>query len=412
MATNGVPVATIKLTARNIAGLPGGTYYDQVLKGFGLRVGATSSSWFAEYRPGAGGRDVAKKRVKIGRTDKLSADQARAAASKLLAGVTLGSDPAAQKAEERAACVFSDVADAYVTEHVEAKRKSATADYYRYVLDLHVKPRIGSKRLNTITRADVNEMHAAIGKTAGKYVANRAVAVVSAVVNWAAPDGANPAKGIERFREEGRERFLAADEMARLGDALREAETIGIPHKASKSKHAPKEKNRTVYGPHVTGAVRLLMLTGCRLREILNLEWAHVDAERGLLFLPDSKTGRKTVVLSTAAQEVLKALPKVGKYVIAGRDAGTDDEKPRADLKKPFAAICGRAKLDGLRLHDLRHTFASIGAGSGLGLPVVGALLGHSDSRTTERYAHVAADASRRAADVIAGQIAAAIGGK
>lgn len=86
-----------------------------------------------------------------------------------------------------------------------------------------------------------------------------------------------------------------------------EAETIGLPHEPSKSKHAPKEKNRTVYGPHTVGAIRLLMLTGCRLREILDLEWAHVDAECGLLFLPDSKTGRKTVVLSTAAQEVLTA---------------------------------------------------------------------------------------------------------
>lgn len=405
-------MATLKLTARNIVTLPQGTYYDATLKGFGLRVGATVSTWFAEYRPGAGGRTVAKKRHKIGTTDKLTADQARAAAQKLLAGVALGSDPAKLKAEARASRPFSEVASAYVEEHARAKRKERTATYYTYVLDLHVNPRIGSRRFNEVTRNDVTDMHSTVGKTAGKFVANRALAVVSAVFNWADPDGKNPAKGVERFREDGRERFLTSEEMQRLGEAMIEAETIGLPHEPSTSKHAPKEKNRTVFGPHAVGAIRLLMLTGCRLREILDLEWSHVDAERGLLFLPDSKTGRKTVVLSTAAQEVLTALPRLGRFVIAGRDAGTDDEKPRADLKKPWAAITKRAGLDGIRVHDLRHSFASVGAGSGLGLPVVGALLGHKDAKTTARYAHVAVDASRRAADAIAGQIAAAIGGK
>jgi integrase len=263
-----------------------------------------------------------------------------------------------------------------------------------------------------VTRADVIDLHSAIGKTSGKFVANRALAVISAVFNWSDPDGKNPAKGIERFREDGRERFLTTEEMRRLGAAMREAETIGLLHSPSTSKHAPKDKTRTIYGVHAVGAIRLLMLTGCRLREILDLEWSHVDAERGLLFLPDSKTGRKTVVLSSFAQDALTALPCVGRYVIAGRDAGTKREQPRADIKKPWSAICARAGLEGLRIHDLRHSFASVGAGSGLGLSVVGDLLGHTDSKTTARYAHIAAEASRRAAEAIAGQIAAAMEGK
>jgi integrase len=393
-------------------GLKAGVYYDRELKGFGLRVGATASTWFAEYRPGAGGRSVAKKRHKIGRLDKLTADQARAAAQKLLAGVALGSDPAKQKAEARVARPFAVVAADYVEDHVRAKRKERTADYYSYILKLHVNPRIGAKRLNEISREDIADAHSAIAKTASKFVANRALAIVSAVFNWTDPDGRNPARGIERFREDGRERYLTTEEMQRLGEAMIEAETIGLPHTPSISKHAPRERTRTVFGPHAVGAIRLLMLTGCRLREILDLEWSHVDAERGLLFLPDSKTGRKTVVMSTAAQDILKALPRVGRYVIAGRSAGLPDEQPRSDLKKPWAAVLKRAGLDGLRIHDLRHSFASIGAGNGMGLPVVGALLGHKDSKTTSRYAHVAVDASRRAADAIAGQIAAAIGGK
>jgi integrase len=235
---------------------------------------------------------------------------------------------------------------------------------------------------------------------------------VSAVFNWADPDGKNPAKGVERFKEEGRQRYLTPDELEKLGEALREAETVGLPHAPSDSKHAPKYRTTTVYSVHVTGAIRLLLLTGCRLREILDLEWSQVDVDRGLLFLPDSKTGRKTVVLSEVAMEVLKSLPQVGRFVIAGRDAGTDDERPRADLKKPFAAVCHRAGISALRVHDMRHTFGSVGAGSGLGLPAIGSLLGHADVKTTARYAHVAADASRRAADVIANQIAKALGGK
>jgi integrase len=218
--------------------------------------------------------------------------------------------------------------------------------------------------------------------------------------------GHNPAAKVDRNREEARERYLSTEEMIALGDALREAETVGIPHKASTSRHAPKEKNRTVYGPHVTGAIRLLMLTGCRLREILHLRWSEYDAARGLLRLPDSKTGRKIVVLSSAAQAVLEGITLVGQYVIASRSVATKDETPRADLKKPWLAISRRAGLEGVHLHDLRHTFASVGAGDGMSLPIIGKLLGHADSATTARYAHVDVNPARAAADAIANKIA------
>ena len=121
-----------------------------------------------------------------------------------------------------------------------------------------------------------------------------------------------------------------------------------------------------------TDAIRMLIFTGARLREILDLKWENVDLERGLLLLPDSKTGRKTIVLNEAAIDILKAHPKLGSYVIAG----DNPDRPRTDLKKPWAAICKHAALEGVRLHDLRHTFASIGAGASLGLPIVGGLAG------------------------------------
>jgi integrase len=148
-------------------------------------------------------------------------------------------------------------------------------------------------------------------------------------------------------------------------------------------------------------------LPGRRLREILNARWEHVDFERGILFLPDSKTGRKPVYLSAATLAILAGLPRIegNPFVIAGMKDGA----PRADLKKPWAAVTKAANLEGLRIHDLRHSFASIGAGASLGLPIIGKLLGHTQAATTQRYAHLGADPVRRAAETIGATIAAAM---
>jgi integrase len=153
-----------------------------------------------------------------------------------------------------------------------------------------------------------------------------------------------------------------------------------------------------------------LILTGARLREILKLEWQHVDVERGLLLLPDSKTGAKSIILNAPALAVLAGLERAGSYVIAGLWAGMDGEKPRADLNKPWRSIAKRAGLAGLRIHDLRHTHASFGAGAGLGLPIIGKLLGHARASTTQRYAHLDTDPLRRASEHIGGRLAAAMG--
>jgi len=225
----------------------------------------------------------------------------------------------------------------------------------------------------------------------------------------------NPARGIDKFPEHRREKFLSVAELRKLAEIIREAETVGIPYDIDetkpKTKHAPKPENRrTKIGPHACAAFKLLLLTGARLREILNLEWSQVDIERGFLRLPDSKTGRKTIVLSDYAVTVLRGLSRVGRYVIAGQSAGTDGEKPRADLKAPWAAICRRAGLSGVRIHDLRHTHASFGASLGLGLPIIGKLLGHTKATTTARYAHLDAEPLFRATNLIGSQIAGARG--
>ena len=174
------------------------------------------------------------------------------------------------------------------------------------------------------------------------------------------------------------------------------------------AKHLARLANRvTKICPFAAAALRLLLFSGCRLREILNLRWEHVDFERGLLFLPDSKTGRKTVILNAPALAVLNELERIGPYVVPG----DDPQNPRPDLKRPWTAVTTQADLKGVRLHDLRHTYASFGAGGGLGLPIIGRLLGHSQASTTARYAHLDNDPLRRASEAIAGRIAAALDG-
>ncbi|MBW7909502.1 MAG: site-specific integrase, partial [Kiritimatiellae bacterium] len=173
-------------------------------------------------------------------------------------------------------------------------------------------------------------------------------------------------------------------------------------------KHRPvkAENVREVFPRHVTDAIRLLMVTGCRLREILHLRWEDVDFERGVLNLPDSKTGRKKVLIAGAAVAILDQLERCGEYVIAGKEP----DKPRADLNRPWRRITQHAKLKGLRLHDLRHSYASVGAASGMGLLALGKLLGHASPSTTQRYAHLADDPLRRASEHIANVIASALG--
>jgi integrase len=332
--------------------------------------------------------------------------------------VRLGSDPAAERSAVRRQITVATLVEEFITDHVEAKRKPNTAANYAGILHSLVVPEIGPRKVDTITRATLARMHLALKAT--PYRANSMVAIVGAMYGFAqskhiVPEGFNPARGIQRFPESGRERYLTAKELDRLGAALREGERIGLPWDVDPAKpgakHAPKvERRLTKLSPHAAAAIRLLLFTGCRLREILGLRWQDVDMERGLLFLPDSKTGRKTVVLNAPAMAVFAELPRIGTYVIAGENAGTMDETPRADLKRPWAAVRKRAGLNGVRIHDLRHTHASFGAAGGLGLPVIGKLLGHKQVATTARYAHLDIDPQRRASEYIGGQLAAALG--
>lgn len=392
--------------------------WDAELKGFGLRVTPSGvKTYIVRYRVG-GGRTGTLRQLTLGRHGPLSPDEARKLAKQTLGAVSGGDDPAGDVVTKRAAPTLAEVSRTFLEEHVDAKRKSTTAESYRGIIDRYIIPELGSKKAIEITPTELARLHLKMKTT--PVQANRTLSVIGSIFSFAAkrrlvPRGTNPASGLEKYRERGHERFLTSDELARLGETIRLAETIGLPWEVDETKptakHAPKPENRrTIIDTYAAAAIRLLLLTGCRLREILHLRWTEIDWDRGLLLLPDSKVGRRYVVLNSPALALLADLPRIGVFVVAGASAGTIDEKPRPDLKKAWASVSKHAGLEGVRLHDLRHTHASIGAGAGLGLPIIGKLLGHTQPSTTARYAHLDNDPLRKASDAIASHIAAAMG--
>ena len=413
--------SAVRLTKRVVDGITPTSkpsfIWDNELRGFGVRVEPTGTKTFVlRYRLRHLGPTGPKRFLTIGRFGHLTVEQAREQAKAVLGAVSLGRDPAAELARDKAEHTFSTAVELFLTEHVRKKRKPATSADYESLLKSYAIPLVGSRKLTEVGRADIAKLHSSLSEK--PYQANRLVAVIGSLYSFAeqrelVPEHFNPARRIEKFKEDRRERFLSTVELERVGAAIKEGETVGIPWVLDSakpaSKHLSKPGNQlTLLAPQVAAAIRLLIFTGARLREILNLKWEYVDLERGLLLLPDSKTGRKTVVLNGAAQAILVGLPLVGPYVIPGK---TPDQ-PRADLKRPWDLVCSRAGLEGVRLHDLRHTFASIGAGASLGLPIVGKLLGHSQPQTTARYAHLDADPLRRASNMIGDQLATAMRGR
>jgi integrase len=407
--------------------------WDGDLKGFGVRVRPSGAkSFVAVFR--TGGRNTPLRKITIGTFGKLTVEQARVAAARILAKAELGEDEAAAKSESRTAKTVAQLCEIYLAEGCD-KKKPSTIAVDRGRIARHIVPLLGRKLVTTISSAEIEQfMHdVAKGKTAadvktvkfgravvrgGKGTATRTVRLLGGIFSFAVRRKLrkdNPVRGIEKYPDRKSERFLSTGEFERLGAAIREAETIGLQWEVDdqqpNSKHVAKRRKPTIISPHVAAAFRLLIFTGCRLRVILRLRWGEVDFERGMLFLPDSKTGRKAVVLNAIAIQVLGSLERLGNHVIAGDDAGTEQEKPRADLKRPWRAMTRRAGLDGLRIHDLRHSFASVGAGGGMGLPIVGKLLGHADHATTARYAHLDNDPLRRASNTIGKAIADAMDG-
>lgn len=363
--------------------------FDDELKGFGLRVAPTGRKTFlVQYR--AGGRT---RRVKIGQMGSVTPEQARRHARAVLGAVAGGDNPAEAIALDRKAPRVRDLAARYLRDHVELRLKPRTQREYRHCLDAYILPAIGSFLVADVSRTDIVELHAALKDR--PFQANRVLEVARAMFNHAEiwglrPEGANPCRRVRRNPERKRERHLLPEELRRLGSVLDARLADGLET------------------PFVVAAFKLLILTGCRLNEIQTLQWAFI--RDGSIYLPESKTGERRVPLPPAARAVLAHLPRNpdNPFVIAGDVPG----RHATDLQRPWRRIRAEAGLADVRIHDLRHTYASNAVKAGLSLPMVGKLLGHTQMQTTMRYAHWEDAPVNAAAANVSDAISAALSAK
>jgi integrase len=363
---------------------PGELAWDADVKGLGIRCQRRDQVYIVKYR--SQGR---QRWYTIGKHGSpWTPELARREAKRILGLVAEGKDPADKKQKDRSAPTISALAERFLEEHVAAKAKDRTYSEYKRLVARIITPELGRLKVDEVRPSDIERLHLKFRAT--PYQANRLLALLSKMFNWSGRRGErNPCIGVERFAEQKRRRYLSSAELAWLGAALIQAQ----------------EERLT--SPYVVAAIRLLIFTGARLTEILTLRWDHVDLERGFLNLADSKTGAKTVYLNSAARELLTTLPRFenNPFVVPGERKG----RHLVNLEKPWRKIRDLAQLSDLRLHDLRHSFASVGASAGLGLPIIGALLGHAQAATTARYAHLAADPLQQAADLIGQRLVAAM---
>ena len=377
-------------------------YWDEAVKGFGLRVTARGAKAFVlDYR--ASGR---QRRITIGNYPDWSVAAARAEARELKRAVDRGEDPMADRHETRSAPTVAELWTRYRQDHLASKAPRSQADQVA-IWEQLILPKLKHHRLDDVTASDIASLHRGVTTARGPVRANRMVESLRHAFNlaigwkWCA---GNPAASVSRNREDPRERYLTKEEMARLFAALDEH-----PERISAS------------------AIRFLALTGARKSEVLNARWDMFDLEAGVWTKPAAYTKQRRlhrVPLSERACRVLAEMRAIsdGPYVFPGRRS----DEPLTDLKRTWTAVCRSAGMweqapapeagdctgkgdarpvprgrPTVRLHDLRHSFASMLVSGGTSLPVIGALLGHTQSQTTQRYAHLYDDALRAAANSV-----------
>lgn len=373
------------------------TVWDGEIAGFGLRIRPASNkypngrkSYIFKYRVG-GGRKGTQRNPLIGVHGSITAEQARKIAGDWSAKVRAGGDPGGDRLKGREVETVKELWERYLDEHAKPNKGARSVEEDERNAKLHLLPALGKKKAAEVTFSNVDRLHKSMrDKPTG---ANRVLALCSHMFRMAEkwgirPQNSNPCREVEKFDETSRERFLSTEELTRLADALNNCNEL----------------------PQIASAIRLLIFTGCRRGEILTLRWEWIDFDRKCLRLPTSKTGAKIVHLNAPALEILASIPRVegNPHVIVGRKTG----EHLTDMTKAWFRIRKLAKLDGLRLHDLRHSFASAGAAAGLPLQMIGKMLGHAQIQTTERYSHLADDPVKVATERVGSDIAAAMQGK
>lgn len=388
----------VRLTKRAVDGAtPTGSRYvvpDLELSGFRLVVSAAGKkSFYYRYRVG-GGRGATIREPKIGDYGAMTVDHARTQARIWAAEVAKGGDPSGARQSARTTPNMNELFDRFIAEHSRLHKKPSSVAEDERIIEHHLRPALGTTKVSELTLSQAAKLHAQMHEK--PYRANRCLALLSKALNLAEKWGLRPRntnfiRDIQKYDEKPRRRFLDAAELSRLGNAFTRAENDGLAGVSSSA----------------LLAIRLLLLTGCRKSEILSLRWRDVDLDGRRMTLPDSKTGFRSIPLNTPTVDLLRRAARDAEnpYVVVGMKPGC----PLTDLKKPWRRICKAAEIEGLRIHDLRHTFGAIAAGSGHSLRMVGALLGHRNEKTTMRYAHLSDDPQRAASDAVGASVMTAL---
>jgi integrase len=394
--------------------------FDGKIPGFGLRVKATTGvrSYFVQYRTHQG----RSRRYTIGKHGKVTAHGARREAEDIWAEVRAGKDPVAEQRAYRKAPIVNDLLDRYVAEHVEKRNRPRTREEVKRLIECHIRAALGRHKVAAVTRQDLVKLHRDLADTPRQ--ANFVLAVCSKAFSLAEtwgmrPDGSNPCSKIQRYHENARERFLSADELTRLGATLREAECKGLPWNVNTdkptAKHLAKPENRrTLYSRVTTAAVELLLFTGCRLSEVLNLRWDQVDFEQGVIILRETKAGRPQIVaINAPARQVFTHLHKSKRSeLVLPSAAEASLPLSKTAIENSWQRIRSAANLADVRLHDLRHTFGSHAGQSGANAFLVRDLLRHRDLSMTSRYVNRADDPVRTLSEMVGERIAAGLAGR
>ena len=379
--------------------------WDDDLAGFGLKVTPSGKKIFVLQTRVSG----QSRRFTIGLFGRPWApDKARSEALKLLGDIANGIDPADAKRSVRADLTIVELAERYC-DAMRPHKKPNTLSCEATMLKRHILPLLGKAKAASLQRPAVQKFMSDVadGKTmmdaktgvrgraivkGGQGSANRSSALLSSMMSYAIDIGLrkdNPVLGIKKFKLKKHDRYLSGEELDRLGKAMKSVEEEGA-------------------SAFAIAAIRFLLLTGCRKNEALTLQWSWIDWDHNLAKLPDSKTGQKNLLLGKGVMDFLKTLPRVAssKLVFTSALGGTSP----ISLQKVWNKVRKQAELKDLRLHDLRHNFASSAVSSGQSLYIVGKLLGHTQAQTTQRYAHLAADPVRAAADEVVDELSKRIG--